>query len=334
MRVEGRVTSVSWIPSEAMNGMMKVPMELGIGHYDSAPPDRLGAGELATWRDEDRFRFANDLAAAIEVEDGRIVSSELLGGGMIGATTMRVVGSSLTIPAVAFPDITEVEEGETSVTFVQTAGGRTGAPLPRKVSRPPFVRLVAPTAWTTLALTLHADGRVEHEVRGASPFPRHWIYDGDGTLVSKTGIISYDAWAREQDPDATPWRSGANREAVITEVETALERDLSQRIMRGGEKPTVEEHAAGAHLVEQGDWGASLFLLLDGVLQVVVDGEPLAEIGPGAVLGERAVLEKGVRTATLVALTDVRVAVARSEQVDRVALARLSQGHRREEQPA
>ena len=64
-------------------------------------------------------------------------------------------------------------------------------------------------------------------------------------------------------------------------------------------------------LVEQGQLGAELYLLLDGVVAVEVDGEPLAELGPGAILGERAVLEGGRRTSTLRAVArQVRVAVA------------------------
>ena len=37
---------------------------------------------------------------------------------------------------------------------------------------------------------------------------------------------------------------------------------------------------------------------LTGVLVVEVDGEQLAEVGSGSVLGERAVLEEGAHTAT------------------------------------
>ena len=51
-----------------------------------------------------------------------------------------------------------------------------------------------------------------------------------------------------------------------------------------------------------------MFLLLDGVLRVEEDGERLAEYGPGALLGERAHLEGGARTSTLVAVTPCRVA--------------------------
>jgi CRP-like cAMP-binding protein len=67
------------------------------------------------------------------------------------------------------------------------------------------------------------------------------------------------------------------------------------------------------------------------VLSVEVDGEPLAEVGPGAILGERAGLAGGVRTSTLRALTKAKVAVVRPDQLDPDALAELESGHRREE---
>jgi CRP-like cAMP-binding protein len=87
----------------------------------------------------------------------------------------------------------------------------------------------------------------------------------------------------------------------------------------------------GGVLVRQGDPGDELFLLLDGVLVVDVDGEPVAELGPGAVLGERAVLEEGARTSTLRALTKCRVAAVPADRIDREALEGLREGHRRED---
>jgi CRP-like cAMP-binding protein len=101
--------------------------------------------------------------------------------------------------------------------------------------------------------------------------------------------------------------------------------------MRAGRKPTIRRVRRGADVVAQGAPGDDLFLLLDGVLAVIVDGEKVGELGPGAIAGERAVLEGGVRTATLRAVTDVRVAVAAGADIDRDALARLAEGHRREE---
>jgi len=83
-------------------------------------------------------------------------------------------------------------------------------------------------------------------------------------------------------------------------------------------------------LTEQGSPGGEVFLVLDGVLVTEVNGEPLAEYGPGAILGERAVLEGGVRTSTLRAVTKCRVAVAKGDQLDRKVLEEISQGHRHE----
>ena len=79
---------------------------------------------------------------------------------------------------------------------------------------------------------------------------------------------------------------------------------------------------------EQGDPGDSLFLLLDGVLSVIIDDEAVAELGPGVILGEVAALEGGVRSASLQASTDVRVAVAPADRVDRQALLELREHHR------
>ncbi|MBA3799609.1 MAG: cyclic nucleotide-binding domain-containing protein [Geodermatophilaceae bacterium] len=331
MRRSSSVTSVSWIPSAAIPGPMKIPFSLGVGHYDAPPPAELG--DLTAWRDADRFRFANRLAAWIEVDDhGQITAHGHAGGGLIGSTTLRLGPSTATFTAISYPDLqNEPEVGDGWARFRQTVGGRTGAPMPRTVSRPPFVQLSAPTVWTTLELTLHADGRAEWEMTGASPFPRHWVYDDSGALVAKSGLTDFSGWSRKCFGDHSPW-GDVDSPAVVTVAETALERTLSETIMRGGAKPRVRTLAKGEDLVRQGDPGRELFLLLDGVLEVLVDGVPVAELGPGAVGGERALLEGGNRTSTLRAHTRVRVAVATAEQVDTAALHELAEGHRREEQ--
>src|SRR5437899_1279989 len=41
MRVESSVTSLSWIPSEAVTGANKPVFEIGVAHYDDPPPDVL-----------------------------------------------------------------------------------------------------------------------------------------------------------------------------------------------------------------------------------------------------------------------------------------------------
>jgi CRP-like cAMP-binding protein len=117
----------------------------------------------------------------------------------------------------------------------------------------------------------------------------------------------------------------------VTAVETALERELAGTIMRGGQKPKVRKLKEGKVLVEQGQLGHELYLLLDGVLSVDVDGAVVAELGPGAIIGERALLEGGRRTSTLKALTPARVAVADTDQIDIEKLREVAEGHRREE---
>ena len=67
------------------------------------------------------------------------------------------------------------------MTFTQTVGGRTGAPMPRAVKHAPFIQYRAPIVWTTLQLTIHADGTHEGSMVGASGFPRHWVFDDGGT---------------------------------------------------------------------------------------------------------------------------------------------------------
>jgi len=77
--------------------------------------------------------------------------------------------------------------------------------------------------------------------------------------------------------------------------------------------------SAGKVLIERGQPGAGLYVILEGT--VVVDAaEGTRELGPGAVIGERALLSAdGRRTARVRATSDVRLLA-----VDRVESERLS----------
>jgi hypothetical protein len=327
-RFESSVTAISWIPSEAIAGLSKVPFELGVTHYDDPPPDQIE--DIEELRRTDRFREANELRAFIEVEDGGIVAHGHLGQGHIGATTVRVGPAAIRFPAVHLPDIQpEPEVSPTSVRFVQTVGGRMGLPTPRPVPHKPFVQFWPSIAWTTLALTLNADGTSSHELVGASPFPRHWIYDGGGRLMEKSGVIDFTTWFNNSYGERTPW-GAADSPAVVASVESELERRLSASIMHGGSKPKIRALAPGEALLEQGVQGTDVYLILDGMFVVEVDGEQVAEIGPGAVVGERAALEGGARTATLRATTKARAAAVAPDQLDQGDLDSLASAHRRE----
>lgn len=326
MRFESSVTSISWIPSEAISGPMRVPLDLGIGHYDAPPPDHID--DLEALRAADRFRFANQLKAYVDVEGDEVVGAGYEGAGLIGSTVMRVGQRSVSIPAVAYPELrTEPEVTPQGVRFQQTAGGRTGAPMPRRISRPPFVQVVAPTAWTTLALFIGLDGSSSFELVGASPFPRHWIYDAMGVLTKKSGLIDFAKWAAENTHDRSPWFDH-DLDAMVSEVESPTERGLSVEIMSGS--AIIKRYKPGDTLISQGDTGTEVMLILDGMVDVSVDGEVVALVGPGSIMGERAALEAGQRTATLVAKTPVRVAITNATDLDQQALAEVAILHRRE----
>ncbi len=330
MRFESTVLSVSWIPSEAISGMTKLPFDVGVTKYDDPPSDTMHdfKGLLAS----DKFRFANELSAWVEVEDGQITGCGYSGKGHINVSTIRIGRKEAAFAAVPLPDIQrEPVLTSDSVTFTQTSGGRTGLPAPRRVRRPPFVQIAAPLAWTTLSLTIDKEGNTTVDVVGASPFPRHWIYDETMSLSAKTGSIDFNSWYRDAFGKHTPWGE-TDSPAFVTQVESALERELSRTIMRGSQKPARRKLAEGETLVEQGKPGDALFLLLDGVLAVEVNGERIAEVGPGAVLGERALLEGGTRTSTLRAVTPCRIAVASADRMEPKILEEISRGHRRESQ--
>jgi hypothetical protein len=307
---------------------MRIPMDIGVGHYDPPPPDRIDdlEGLLAA----DRFRFANRLSVRVDLESGWVRSAEYTGGGLVGSTTARFGRFSITVPGQGFGELrARPEVSDRGVRFVQTAGGRTGAPLPRRTAEPPYLKITPPTAWTTLALTVGWDGTVSHELVGASPFPRHWVYDTEGALVGKSGSIDFSTWTLEHSHHNTPW---ADREVPgrMTTPETPIERTISVEIMGDG-RPEIERRPAGFIIIEQGSTATDVYLILDGIVEVDVDGVAVGELGPGCIIGERAGLELGVRTSTVRAVTAVTVAVAAPHGLQRPALEEVSVGHRRED---
>lgn len=335
MRIERSITTVSWIPSDLLEGMGKMATRMKLAHHDPPPPDDLGDDAAATIERlhlADGFRFANQLRAYVDVDDsGRITDCGYCGGGLIGATTIGHGVSSITIPAVKLPDRqADPEVTPSAVTFTQTVGGRTGAPMPRAVKHAPFIQYHAPIVWTTLELTIHADGTHQASMTGASGFPRHWVFDNDGHLIAKSSLAEYKQWMSDSFGRRTPW-GDEDSPALVTEVETMLERELQENIMRGDNKPDIRRVKEGKTLVEQGSSSNEMYLLLNGVLVVEVDGEKVAELGPGAVFGERAVLEQSTRTATLRAVTECKVAAVPGDRMDRDKLAQLAGRHHREE---
>jgi CRP/FNR family cyclic AMP-dependent transcriptional regulator len=88
--------------------------------------------------------------------------------------------------------------------------------------------------------------------------------------------------------------------------------DLSQIANR-----VVEvEIPAGTLLIEQGALPYDVFVLEEGTVEVTRDGESVATLGPGEVVGEIALLNPQRRTASVRATSAVRAVVLRTDDLD------------------
>jgi hypothetical protein len=125
-------------------------------------------------------------------------------------------------------------------------------------SGPHYAQWVPPTVWTTLRLTIRIDGSSEHELIGASPFPRHWLFDNSGQLVAKAGLADFSAWWREAFGRHTPW-GDEDSPVLLVPAETELERHLSSVIMKGSAKPAFRSFEAATWLLVRDDLGERCF---------------------------------------------------------------------------
>jgi len=67
--------------------------------------------------------------------------------------------------------------------------------------------------------------------------------------------------------------------------------------------------AAGTTIIDQGQTGREAFVVLDGTVTVRRNGRRVAELGPGAMIGELSLLDHGPRTATVTCDTDCELFV-------------------------
>ena len=66
-------------------------------------------------------------------------------------------------------------------------------------------------------------------------------------------------------------------------------------------------HRGGTVIAREGERGIGLFLILEGTCSVTIGGKAKAMLGPGDFFGEVALLDGGPRTATVTAMTPVRL---------------------------
>ena len=72
---------------------------------------------------------------------------------------------------------------------------------------------------------------------------------------------------------------------------------------------TEIEVPAGRVLCEQGDHGEELFVIIQGEVSIIIDGNEVAKLGPGSFFGEMALIDGGVRIAGAKAATDASLLV-------------------------
>jgi hypothetical protein len=330
MRIERSTTSISWIPSESIPGLLRLPFARGIMHYDPPPP--LTLDDVDGMRRRGEFRFANRLGAYIDVEDGRVTGCGYNGGKLMGLTPITVGPLRVMLPTWGNRDIQwQPAVSDDEAIFVQTAGGRPGFSFLKTSWRWPFLVRKPFTIWTTLRLTIKADGTCTQELIGASPFPRHWVYDDGGRLVQKSALTRNQVWARTAFGSHTPW-GGEDEAPEVADPETQLERTLADQIMRRSDgRPAIRLLQPGEFLYRQDEEATSVALVLDGTFEVRVDDKVVGQVGPGTVVGERGPLEAGRRTADMRATTSARIAEVDATTLDLEQLSELAQGHHREQ---
>jgi CRP-like cAMP-binding protein len=69
----------------------------------------------------------------------------------------------------------------------------------------------------------------------------------------------------------------------------------------------TDEFAEGEVVLKEGGYANHFFAIEEGTVTVERDGEHLADLGPGDVFGEQALLEKQERSATVTASSRLRV---------------------------
>jgi CRP-like cAMP-binding protein len=94
-----------------------------------------------------------------------------------------------------------------------------------------------------------------------------------------------------------------------TSLFSGLDRSQLDQIVANGE---YRSYKAGENVVHRGDTGAGFYLVIDGVLEVRKNGEPVAKLTKGEFFGEMALIKDQPRSADVNALSDATCLVLTS----------------------
>src|SRR5215218_7408307 len=80
----------------------------------------------------------------------------------------------------------------------------------------------------------------------------------------------------------------------------------------------LESHPDGAAVVREGGYANDFYAIEDGTARVERDGQHLADLGPGDVFGEQALLEGEQRSASVIAASPLRVVKISHWELDKM----------------
>jgi CRP/FNR family transcriptional regulator, cyclic AMP receptor protein len=80
----------------------------------------------------------------------------------------------------------------------------------------------------------------------------------------------------------------------------------------------LESHPEGATVIKEGGYANDFYVIEEGSARVERDGQQLAELGPGDVFGEQALLEGEQRSASVIAASPLRVVKISHWELDKM----------------
>jgi CRP-like cAMP-binding protein len=69
----------------------------------------------------------------------------------------------------------------------------------------------------------------------------------------------------------------------------------------------IDEFVDGNVVIKEGSYSNHFYVIVEGTARVEREGEKIADLGPGDVFGEQGLLQKDVRSASVIATDDLRV---------------------------
>ena len=104
-----------------------------------------------------------------------------------------------------------------------------------------------------------------------------------------------------------------DRQRLLSQV-TLFSACTNKELDRLARHAEIVDFQAGDVLMTEGETGHEFFVIIDGEVGVTSGGETVAKLGPGAYVGEQALLDPGPRTATVTALNDIQTVLLSSRE--------------------